>query len=253
MRDAWKWVIGAVVAVAVLVPVGTWIYINVIEGDPPAKLTLDSAGSGQSVGTTTTVAAATSNSTAATTATTPTTATATATPAGALTFKPAASSIVGYRVNEVLFGQKNEAVGRTSKVTGSMTMDGAQVSAVDLTVDMKSVSSDNSQRDGQFHGRIMATSTFPTATFKLTQPLVLSSVPTDSTVVNAKATGDLTLHGVTKSVTFDLAAQRDGANIKVNGTIPVVFADYKIANPSAGPATTEDHGVLEFLVVFEKA
>src|SRR3954447_12743196 len=100
MRNAWKWVIGAVVAVAVLVPVGTWIYINVIEGDPPAKLTLDSAGSGQPVGTTTTVAAATSNSTAATTATTaatatPTTPTTTATPAGALTYKPAASSIVG--------------------------------------------------------------------------------------------------------------------------------------------------------------
>jgi polyisoprenoid-binding protein YceI len=252
MRDAWKWVIGAVVAVAVLIPAGTWIYINVIEGDPPAKLTLDSAGSGQPVGTTTTTvaAAATSTSTAGTTGTTPTT---TAAAAGALTYKPAASSVVGYRVNEVLFGQKNEAVGRTSKVTGSMTLDGAQVSAVDLTVDMKSVSSDNSQRDGQFQGRIMATSTYPTATFKLTQPLVLSSVPTDSTVVNAKATGDLTLHGVTKSVTLDLAAQRDGANIKVNGTIPVVFADYKIANPSAGPATTEDHGVLEFLVVFEKA
>ncbi|HTJ74075.1 MAG TPA: YceI family protein [Acidimicrobiales bacterium] len=251
MRDAWKWVVGAVVAVAVLVPAGTWIYINVIEGDPPAKLTLDSAGSGQPVGTTTTVAAATSNSTAATTATTPTTAA--ATPAGALTYKPGASSIVGYRVNEVLFGQKNEAVGRTNKITGSMTLDGVQVSAVDLIVDMKSVSSDNSQRDGQFQGRIMATSIYPTATFKLTQPLVLSNVPADSTVVNAKATGDLTLHGVTKSVTFDLAAQRDGANIKVNGTIPVVFADYKIANPSAGPATTEDHGVLEFLVVFEKA
>ena len=40
-----------------------------------------------------------------------------------------------------------------------------------------------------------------------------------------------------------------------NGTrrIPVVFADYKIGNPSAGPANTEDRGVVEFLVVFEPA
>jgi polyisoprenoid-binding protein YceI len=251
MRSTWKWVIGAVVAVAVLIPVGTWIYINVVEGDPPAKLTLDS-GSSQSVGTTTTVPASTGNSTTPTTAS-PATSPPPVSSAAAGSYKPTSASIVGYRVNEVLFGQKNEAVGRTSKVTGAMTIDGAQVSAVDLTVDMKSVSSDNSQRDGQFQSRIMATSTYPTATFKLTQPLVLSSVPTDNAVVNAKATGDLTLHGVTKSVTFDLTAQRDGANIKVNGTIPVVFADYKIANPSAGPATTEDHGVLEFLVVFEKA
>ena len=73
------------------------------------------------------------------------------------------------------------------------------------------------------------------------------------TVVSTRATGDLTLHGVTKSVTFDLSAQRDGANIKVNGTIPVVFADYRISNPSGGPATTADNGLLEFLVVFERA
>ncbi len=82
---------------------------------------------------------------------------------------------------------------------------------------------------------------------------MLSSVPTDDRVVDAQATGDLTLHGVTKRVTFSLKAQRDGANIKVNGTIPIVFADYQIDNPSGGPATTEDHGVLEFLVVFEPA
>jgi polyisoprenoid-binding protein YceI len=131
-------------------------------------------------------------------------------------------------------------------------MDGATVNTVELTVNMKTVRSDQSQRDGQFNSRIMETSRYPTATFKLTQPLVLATVPSDSTVVNVKATGDLTLHGVTKSVTFDLAAQRDGANIKVNGKIPVVFADYRIANPSGGPATTADNGVIEFLVVFEK-
>ncbi|MGI9080611.1 MAG: YceI family protein [Acidimicrobiales bacterium] len=68
--------------------------------------------------------------------------------------------------------------------------------------------------------------------------------------IRAKATGDLTLHGVTRSVTSDLKAQRDGANIKANGAIPVVFADYNISNPSGGPATTADNGLLEFLVVF---
>lgn len=36
----------------------------------------------------------------------------------------------------------------------------------------------------------------------------------------------------------------------MNGTIPVKFADYKIDNPSGGPVTTEDHGVVEFLLVF---
>ena len=249
MRSAWKWILGAVVAVAVLIPVGTYVYIHFIEGDPPPPLTLDSAGSsGQTADPATTVTTATTSSSAASGAT--------ATTAGgsaATTYRPTPASVLGYRVKETLFGQSHEAVGRTNDITGSMTIDGATVSAVDLSVNMKTVKSDQSQRDGQFNGRIMETTRYPTATFKLTQPLVLSSVPSDSTVVNTRATGDLTLHGVTKSVTFDLSAQRDGATIKVNGTIPVVFADYRIGNPSGGPATTADNGLLEFLVVFEKA
>jgi polyisoprenoid-binding protein YceI len=252
MGKIWKWVVGAVVGVVVLIIGGTFVYIHFIEGTAPAPLTLDSAGStSQTSSPATTAATASTTTTAATTAAT---APATAAPAsaGAATYKPTSASVLGYRVKETLFGQSNEAVGRTSDITGSLVMDGSTVSTVDLTVNMKTVKSDQSQRDGQFNNRIMETSKYPTATFKLTQPLVLSTVPSDSTVVNTKATGDLTLHGVTKSVTFDLAAQRDGANIKVNGTIPVLFSDYNIANPSAGPATTANNGVLEFLVVFEK-
>jgi hypothetical protein len=31
----------------------------------------------------------------------------------------------------------------------------------------------------------------------------------------------------------------------------VAFADYEIANPSTGGITTEDNGLLEFILVFE--
>jgi polyisoprenoid-binding protein YceI len=246
MKRYWKWVLGAVVGIAIAIPAGTWVYINVIQDDPPPPLTLDTAASGQ---VTTTSAVAPSPTTLAG----PTATTTAPAATGAETWRPTPASILGYRVKEVLFGQSNDAVGRTSSINGSMTINGASVSTVELNVDMKSVKSDNGQRDGQFQGRIMNTAAFPTATFKLTQPLTLSAVPTDNAIVDAKATGTLTMHGVTKPVTFDLKAQRDGADIKVNGSIPIVFADYNIANPSAGPATTEDHGVIEFLVVFAKA
>ena len=244
MSKVWKIVFAAVVGVVIAIPVGTYVYIHVIEGDPPPPLTLDSGpGSDAQIAT----PAATAPAAGATVGSTSTTV------AASVNYKPTSASVLGYRVKEVLFGQSNEAVGRTSDISGSMTLNGATVSAVDLTVNMRTVRSDQSQRDGQFNGRIMNTSTYPTATFTLTQPLTLSNVPSDSTVVNAKATGDLTLRGVTKSVSFDLMAQRDGDNVKVNGTIPVVFADYRIPNPSGGPASTEDHGVIEFLLVFEKA
>jgi polyisoprenoid-binding protein YceI len=163
---------------------------------------------------------------------------------------PTSDSQVGYRINEVAFGQHQAAVGRTHKVSGTMKIDGTTVTSASIVVDMTSVTSDEGRRDSQFRGRIMNTSSFPTATFKLTSPIALSSVAGPVTV---KATGDLTLRGTTKPVTVSLTAQRQGAKIAVNGTIPITFADWSIPNPSFGPVSTEDHGVLELLVVFAKS
>jgi polyisoprenoid-binding protein YceI len=68
------------------------------------------------------------------------------------------------------------------------------------------------------------------------------------------ATGRLTLHGHTRSVRFSLQAKRTAAGIEVSGSIPVLFADWGIANPSFGSfVTTQDHGLLEFLIRFARS
>ena len=73
-------------------------------------------------------------------------------------------------------------------------------------------------------------------------------------LVHPTATGKLTLHGVTNSVTVPLSARRAGNVIQVSGSIPVTFADYQINNPSAaGVVTTQDHGTVEFLLNFTPA
>ena len=94
---------------------------------------------------------------------------------------------------------------------------------------------------------------FPTATFTLTQPVGITADAADRQEVPLKATGDLTVRGTTKTVTVDLVARRNGGNIEVNGSIPIVFAEWGIPNPTFGPASTEDHGVIEFLLVFTRA
>ena len=55
---------------------------------------------------------------------------------------------------------------------------------------------------------------FPTATFVLTEPIELGAVPADGEEVTATATGDLTLHGVTREVTIDLVARLDGSHLR---------------------------------------
>jgi polyisoprenoid-binding protein YceI len=63
----------------------------------------------------------------------------------------------------------------------------------------------------------------------------------------------LTMHGTTKSVTFQAQACRSGGTIAVSGAIPIVFSDYGINHPSGGPATTASSGTLEFLLNFTHA
>jgi polyisoprenoid-binding protein YceI len=225
MRKSVKWIVAGVVAVVVLALAVPFVYIHFIKGDPPPKLSLDQV----------------------------------ATSAGAPltgidgTWSLTGDSVAGYRIKEILLGQSTEAVGRTSKVTGQLTASGTAISAATFSVDMASVTSDDGTRDGQFRGRIMNTSQFPTATFTLTSPIDIGSVPPDGQEIAVKATGDLTLHGVTKSVIFDLNAKLSGQNINVAGSTTIVFADYDIDNPSSGAAKTGDDGLLEVLLVFAKS
>jgi len=211
---------------AVLLGVGgPYVYIHLIEGPPPARLSVSAPP-----------------------AATPAPATTGPSTALAGTYRVGTGSLAGYRVGEVLFGQSATAVGRTSAVSGTMTIAGTTVTAATFTVDLTTVKSDRSQRDGQFRGRIMDTSTYPTATFTLTAPIALGSLPPDGATVTQNATGSLALHGVTKTVTFPVTGKRSGATISVSGSIPIVFADFHIDNPSGGPATTQDHGTMEFLL-----
>jgi polyisoprenoid-binding protein YceI len=161
-------------------------------------------------------------------------------------------AFAGYRVKEVLFGQDTEAVGRTEDVTGTLTASGTTITAVDITVDMTSVTSDESRRDGQFRGRIMSTDQFPTATFRLTKPIELGTLPAEGAIIQAEATGDLTLRGVTRSVTIPLTAKHQGDTLVVQGLGDISFDDFDIPDATFGPATVGRTGQVELLLVFTR-
>lgn len=243
MKTWMKWAIGAVVLVVLAVTAGPYIYIHFIKDDPPDEFTLATTAP------TTSGSAGTSETTAATSgsgAADPGGTSATAGEGVDGTWTIGGDSQVGYRVVEVLFGQDTEAVGRTSSVTGSIEIAGTQVTTGSFEVDMTTVESDESRRDGQFRGRIMQTDQFPTATFTLTAPIELGSVPAEGEAITATATGDLTLHGVTNSVTFDVQAQLSGGVVQIVGSTDIVFSDYDISDPSTAGISTQDHGTLEF-------
>lgn len=223
----WKrWVLIGVVVSVVGAVGGPWVYFNLIRDEAPAPLSLstsppvaDDAEPGSTDG----------------------------------TWTIAQGSEVGYRVQEILFGQEATAVGRTDQITGSMQVDGTTIASAAFTVDMGSVQSDESRRDGQFRGRIMDVATYPTSTFTLSEPVSFDAVPGEGEDVTKQVRGELTLRGTTKAVTFDVAGKRTAEGFEISGSVPIVFAEWNIPNPSGGPARTADEGVLEFALKFTRA
>ena len=164
-------------------------------------------------------------------------------------------SFAGYRVQEELGGiGTTTAVGRTSDINGSLTFDGAAITAVEIEVDLTTLRSDDSRRDRSLRRQGIEWGTFPTASFVLAEPIDIGTVPEEGEPRAFIATGAFTLHGVTQEVNIDLEGQLIGDVVAVVGSLDIQFADYDITPPSSFIVVSiEDHGVMEFQMLFERA
>jgi len=171
----------------------------------------------------------------------------------------AQGSVVGYRVRERLasLSADSDAVGRTNSITGAATIAaaGGAMSLTDasFTVDMTSLASDRPMRDNRLRRDGIETDVYPTSTFKLTQPVALPADATSGTPFDVTLHGDLTLHGVTKTVDIPAKAQLNGSQIQVVGSLSFPFSDYQINAPNIGGfVAVQDQGTLEFQVNLAK-
>lgn len=166
----------------------------------------------------------------------------------------AADSVAGYRVLEDFAGGVSdfEAVGRTSDVSGSLAIEETAITSAEFAVAVATITSDDSRRDRQFSQSIMRSGDFPEATFVLTEPIELGSIPEEGATITVDATGELTLRGKTMPVSFPIEARLQEGVIETLGSVPVLFSDYGIANPSFSLVSVRDEGVVEFSLIFER-
>lgn len=169
-------------------------------------------------------------------------------------FADFSASFVGYRVDETFADNRaNTAVGRTPGVSGSLVLAGTSITSVEVTADMTRLASDDARRDGRLGQQAIQTGQFPSATFRLTAPIELGSVPVDGATFSATATGELTLHGVTRTVSVPIEARLSGDVVTVTGSIDIAFADYAIERPTSFLVLSiEDHGVMELQLHFRR-
>jgi polyisoprenoid-binding protein YceI len=207
-----------------------FVYFVVFAGSSPQKLALSSA-------TPTTSASASSP----------------ASTAGAGTWTVTSGSQAGYRVREQLASlpAPSDAVGRTTAVGGTLTLaqaaTGYSVTAANVSVDVTKLTSDQSRRDQRIHSQGLESDRYPTAGFKLTAPLALPAAAASGQTVRVSATGDLAIHGVTKSVTIPIDARITGSKIELVGSITFPFSDFGMTPPSIGGfVSVQPNATLEF-------
>jgi polyisoprenoid-binding protein YceI len=168
------------------------------------------------------------------------------------TWRVAPGSLAGFRIRQTVIALTSEVVGRSADVSGTAVIAAGQVSSASFRVNLLALTSGGKPAP-QF-GISLETGKYPDATVTLDRPAALGDTFTSGATTTVTATGRLTLHGVTRTVTAPLSLRRDGAAVEVAGSIPVRFADWAIAGPKGyGPlGSLADHGLAEFLLILHR-
>src|SRR5919198_2259631 len=250
-----RWIGAAVLALLVIAIGGYVAYDQVLRGDSVAPLSFgaaspstaagggggarpsgESASSGDPLG-----------STARGTSATPTDVTA--------TWTVTDGTVVGYRVREKLASlpAQSDAVGRTSSVTGQVTIETAadtiRVTAAKFLADVTSLTSDREMRDRRIHTMGLESDAYPTASFTLTRPIDVPATALTGATVDVNLAGDLEIHGVKKAVTIPAKAIHTSDGIEVLGSLTFPFSDFGMTPPSIGGfVSVENDATLEFLI-----
>jgi polyisoprenoid-binding protein YceI len=117
------------------------------------------------------------------------------------------------------------------KITGTgnelrVNDDGA---AVKVSVPLSSMKTGISIRDKHMHEKYLQTPNYPSADLQV--PRASLKIPAAGGNVAQDAGGTLTLHGKTKPVNFHYTSSRDGAKLKVQGTMHINMNDFGIEVP----------------------
>lgn len=237
-RVVWA-VVGAIAVV--VIAAGTVLAVRVFGGDAPAEVALSSPSASPSSGTSGTSDGSADGAWIVDTS------------SGSI--DDATATFAGYRIREELGSiGANTAVGRTGDVSGTMVVDGTSIASLNVEVDMTTLASDDPRRDLQLAERGLETAAFPTATFELTEPISFDAAPAQNETVNAEATGELTVHGVTRDVTVPVEARWDGDRVEVVASFDVALADYEIEPPTGFLVlSVADTGTVELHLVFTRA
>jgi polyisoprenoid-binding protein YceI len=140
----------------------------------------------------------------------------------------------------------SDAVGTTKQVTGTIVLapSGAIVSDQSkFVVDLASLQTDRSQRDNFIKRNTLQVDQYPTASFVPTEARGLPSPLPTSGTVKFQMAGNMTIHGTTKPMVWDVTAQVDGRDVVGQATTSFTWVDFGLAKPHVSVVLSVDDTV----------
>ena len=119
--------------------------------------------------------------------------------------------------------------------TFGLKADGTFSADSKITFDLTTLSSDSRDRDNFVKQDTLQTRQFPKAELVPTKTTGLTLPLASSGTFTFKLTGNLTIHGKTKEVTFDVVAKRNGSELSATATLApsVKFGDFGMTPPTS--------------------
>ena len=180
------------------------------------------------------------------------------------TWTVGSGSVARYHVSEKFAGQSSshEAVAESSSVSGTLSVIGSagalQAAGSTVVVDLSSLHSIDtvlgfnvSNRD-RIVSQTLSVQQFPQATFKA-DPFAIPAGLESGQEVTLTVPGQLTIHGMTRSVTATIKAQLTGSTVQALGTIPTTMTDFGISPPALPITVVQPQVTIEFKLNLTRA
>ncbi|HEX8032316.1 MAG TPA: YceI family protein [Ktedonobacterales bacterium] len=171
-----------------------------------------------------------------------------------LTIDPSSSQAT-FTIDEVLFGKPNTVVGKTNSLTGQIQVnlkDPSQSQVGQIRVDLSTLATDNDLRNRTLQSRILETAQQGNQ-YAVFVPKSLKGLPSTISLgqpVSFQITGDLTIHQVTRSVTFDAKVTlTSSTTLTGQAQTTVSYKDFNLAIPNV-PSVTGVSDTVQLALTF---
>ena len=138
------------------------------------------------------------------------------------------------REHLMIMDAPNDAIGVTRAISGGITLsaDGRiDPAGSKIVVDLSTLTSDKENRDSWIKSHTLKTDSFPNAVFVPRQFTGIGGALPNSGTAGVKLVGDLTVHGVTRPVTWDVTLTAQGNDYVGSASTHIKFEDFGMEQP----------------------